>query len=130
MGVESSNVRPGHTAGSMRIELENNIISFSAGQIIRGQVRVSQKDHFQASGLSVGLYGEEYASWLYIYRANKSTHYNRIRGWFPIVDANFMIAQCPNNVAVPGEFTFPFSIQIPDWLPSSFLTAKPEWSNW
>jgi hypothetical protein len=33
----------------------------------------------------------------------------------------FKIADCIDNIAIPGQFTFPFSIALPDWLPSSML---------
>jgi hypothetical protein len=33
----------------------------------------------------------------------------------------YKIADCPDGVAIPGQFSFPFSIVLPDWLPSSMV---------
>ena len=35
----------------------------------------------------------------------------------------FKITDCIDNVAPPGQYTYPFTIAIPDWLPSSVLIS-------
>ena len=53
------------------------------------------------------------------YRTYRTFHH----GFFPVINAEFPIFEFPDGPPRPGQYSFPFSIQLPDWLPASMLLA-------
>ena len=48
----------------------------------------------------------------------KSRYYRDHTGYMPIIDAQFPVHTA--GALLPGMYSFPFTIQLPDWLPASF----------
>jgi hypothetical protein len=34
---------------------------------------------------------------------------------------DYLISECPGDCAIAGQYSFPFEIQVPEWLPDSFI---------
>ena len=45
--------------GQIFVQLQDNNISFVAGQVIQGQIHVNQTEKFDCKSFTVGLYGIE-----------------------------------------------------------------------
>lgn len=45
-----------------------------------------------------------------------------------MIEFEHILQEYKTGVAEPGQYTFPFSFQIPQWLPSSFLSYG-EWKS-
>lgn len=108
--------------GHIFIELQNNTISFVAGQLISGMVHVNQTGPcFAAPNLTVGLYGSENVFFRKRHRQGKRTVTRNHFGYFPIVSMVFQIASFPDGPPMPGQTSYPFTLQIPEWLPASMM---------
>ena len=71
--------------------------------------------------LTVIFYGHEHTH-IIVRRKNKkggysATHY---KGNFDIIKIEEPIAEFSDGPHRPGNWTYPFAIQLPDWLPASF----------
>lgn len=56
---------------------------------------------------------------------NRRTHtyYTNHWGKTSVCNIQYVIQQLPDGVAPAGQYTFPFSVQIPPWLPASMLLS-------
>ena len=52
----------------------------------------------------------------------RRTVYRNHLGFFPIIDANFPLLG--KGSLDTGQYSFPFSIQLPDWLPASMSIGR------
>jgi len=71
--------------------------------------------------LVLGLYGHEHTHFIYETKddnGNVSTSHKY--GNFDIIRLENAIAEFPDGPPLPGTWTYPFSIELPDWLPPSF----------
>ena len=100
-------------------ELVNGEISFVAGSTIRGQIflEVGPKYKFPGRTLMLYLKGFEDAE----FGINE-----KFCARAPIIDMEFPIAEwrTQNYEIQPGQYAFPFEIELPDWLPASIGVAE------
>ena len=60
--------------GQIFVQLQDNNISFVAGQVIQGQIHVNQTEGFDCKSFTVGLYGIEETYFLKLHRSGKHSH--------------------------------------------------------
>ena len=56
-------------------------------------------------------------------RKKKKRYTKDHHGYFQIIDVAFPLQVFPDGPPPPGQMTFPFSIQLPDWLPASMAVG-------
>ena len=105
----------------MHIQLNNNQVSVVAGQVIKGIIHINlKKVCFDTKHLTIGLHGSEETSFRQK-KNNEDNSYTTYRGRFPIINAVFPVERFVDGPPRPGQWSYPFSLQIPDWLPSSMM---------
>ena len=114
MGANESHGH-GKAKGNIFIELDHPC--FNAGEYVTGKIHLYVKESFSARRLCVLIKGEEKTK---VKRDDGETidRYKSVEKIFHQENDVFYFADdhCP-----AGQFTFPFTIQIPHWLPSSFF---------
>ena len=94
-----------------------------------GVIHVDQKIPFPSYGLNLHLIGEERT---FVQKKHTHTYYNgssmqvvvtysEHAGKEEVCNLVWSISKCPNDCAPAGQYTFPFQITLPEWLPGSFL---------
>ena len=82
---------------------------------------------FPSTGLVLTLKGNENSfTWARLVEGSgddKQTDIRNHQGFYPIIDVTFPV--CPNETLPPGQYSFPFSIALPDWLPASMAICTP-----
>lgn len=110
------------------IELENNKISFEAGQTIKGNILLNIETDIQAEALMLTLKGYEYISSL---EDEKRKMKGLPKFWevidskyeLPVVENTFVIRQFNEKNLEQGQYVYPFEISLPLWLPSSMTIS-------
>ena len=97
-------------------ELFNHEVRHKAGSTIRGQIylEILKKRGVKVHGKKLVLYLKGF----------EDTEFGEIVkecGRAPIINMDFPIAEWQNEdfVIQPGQYAFPFEIELPDWLPAS-----------
>ena len=83
--------------GQIFIQLQDNNISFVAGQVVQGFIHVNQSEGFDAQNLTVGLYGTEETYFRKRHRRGKSHYYKDHRGRQEIISHIFPIQDFPDG---------------------------------
>jgi len=118
--------------GQMFIQLENNNVTFSAGQAVTGYVHVNLSQAcFPVQALTIGLFGEERVFFRKKHtkktgigkRRRTRTYHRNHRGRVDVIDAVFPISNFPDGPPNAGQWTFPFSFMLPEWLPASMTVG-------
>ena len=107
--------------GQIFIQLQENQISFVAGQVIQGFVHINMQQAFDATNITVGLYGSEETYFRKRHRRGKSHYYRDHTGFQEILAHIFPIQQFVDGPPPVGQYTYPFALQVPDWLPASMM---------
>ncbi len=104
MGVEATNAHANiWRGGQIFIELQNNMISFTAGQVVQGIVHVNmQQPCFDCHNLTIGLYGSENIYFHKRHKSGKRTYYKDHWGLFPIINLVFPLADFVDGPPPPG----------------------------
>ena len=71
----------------------------------------------------MGLYGCEETYFRKRHKRGKSHYYKDHRGSQEIITQIFPIQDFPDGPPPLGQFTYPFALQIPDWVPASMMMA-------
>ena len=74
---------------------------------------------FDASSVCIGLYGNESVYFRKRHKRGKSHYYRDHNGNHEIIDLLFPVSQFIDGSIAPGQYSFPFALQVPDWLPAS-----------
>lgn len=124
------------TGGTIQIELVGNQVSFQTGQVIQGWVHFYlMQPCFPCTYLTIGLHGFEQTKFRKRHskttgsgKNRRTTHYYKWHyGEKNIIDMVFPLQQFVGGPPGPGMVSFPFQMQIPDWLhPSMVLTSNHE----
>ena len=121
--------------GSMYIELFENIKSFVSGQQITGTVHLDLQETFDCSNLTLELYGSENVKFYKRHVTHTGVGKNRRRrvryrwhyGEVPFIRADISLQNFIDGPPRPGQWSYPFTVKLPDWLPASMLlTSKHE----
>lgn len=115
MGVEQGNCqKAAWDGGHIIIQLQDNMISFVAGQVIQGIVHVSlQKPSFDSHNITIGLYGSEDVYFHKAHRRGKRTVYRDHTGSYVIICSVFPLYTLIDGPLPAGQYSFPFSLQVP-----------------
>jgi hypothetical protein len=101
----------------MGIELERDVVSYKPGDIIYGVIKFSMDQEIDASRLEIGIAGYERV----MFQKKKNDSVQRIN----VEKSDCITPECSFTIkefdepAPAGEFCFPFSLMVPDWLPPS-----------
>jgi hypothetical protein len=90
-----------------------------AGQVIQGIVHANIQQQFPSSGVTIGLYGDEDIYFRKRHKKGKSHYYADHFGHHEILDLVFPVQNFVDGGLPPGQYSFPFAMQIPEWLPAS-----------
>ena len=93
---------------------------FQPGGIIQGIVNIHVKEATTAAVLCIKLTGKELTRWSETEGSGESSTTVILRGNHKVIDASFPVWDFGGNIP-EGQFTVPFAIQTPKWLPPSFL---------
>ena len=108
--------------GSIFIQLQDNVISFTVGQVVSGVVHVVlQQPVFPSHNITMGLYGSEGVFYRKAHRQGKQTVLRDHSGVFDIIQLVFPISNFVDGPPMPGQWSYPFTLQIPEWLPASMM---------
>ena len=119
----------------MFIQMSDNMLSKVAGQVVEGWIHVHlQSPMFNSQGLVLALKGNErvwmrkkHTKRVGVVSAGQNkkrrtvTYYQNHSGFSPIIDVTFPVTAA--GVLPPGMHSFPFCIQLPEWLPGSMALA-------
>ena len=109
------------------IQMQGNMLTVSAGQVCSGIIHIQLNQPFPGTMLMLTLKGCERTFMRKRHsktvgsgkRRRRKYYYRNHVGFFPMINADFPIFQFPDGPPRPGQYSFPFSILIPDWLPAS-----------
>ena len=99
-----------------------------SGENMTGNVYMELKQPYPAVSLDIIIKGDEHCKWTERRRrttrgrrgrTRTHTHFIHHSGHRQIVHQRFTIFLFHNQVALPGQYTFPYSISIPHGCPSS-----------
>jgi len=80
---------------------------------------------FPSTGLVLTLKGNERSFFRKTHSSgtgeNRRTETRTHVGFYPIIDGTFPVY--PNQTLPPGQYSFPFCISLPSWLPASMAVA-------
>ena len=108
--------------GTVFIELEGNSIGIVSGDEISGTVHLNLEKKIKCTHFTVALMGYDVAS--YMQKAN--SNYYRVIDSTPICNQEHVLEQILTLDLEPGQFSYPFTIKIPDWLPPSLIVATDD----
>ena len=117
----------------MHIQLSDNMYSCVAGQVLNGFIHVNLvQPMFPSTGLVLTLKGNERSFFRKTHSSgtgeNRRTETRTHVGFYPIIDGTFPVY--PNQTLPPGQYSFPFCISLPSWLPASMAVAQyREWAR-
>ena len=129
MGVAQGNCqKPTWKGGHIVIQLQDNTVSFVTGQVIQGIVHVNlQRPSFESQNITIGLHGSEYVYYTrsHTRQSNShslhSSHTANHNGSCVIIDSVFPLYTLVDGPLPAGQYSFPFSLQVPEWLPASVM---------
>jgi len=108
----------------MFIEMQDNKMNGITGQVISGTVNLNQREDFPGRALYINFTGEDGVKIRNPSTDDNSTHRYKTNNF---IDLAVKIAEFfPSEICPAGQYSFPFSIQLPDWLPSSVMHANRE----
>ncbi len=97
--------------GHIFIQLQDNMISFIAGQVIQGIVHINlQTPVFESHNITIGLYGSENTFFHKAHRKGKRTVYRDHFGNFPIISLVYPLTEFIDGPPRPGQYSYPFSL--------------------
>jgi hypothetical protein len=76
---------------------------------------------FSSNELTVGLFGSETTWFRKVHHSGKKSTTKTHIGEKEIINMVFPLAKFAKDVSPVGMFTYPFSMQLPDWLPASII---------
>jgi len=97
--------------GNIQIALEGNAPGMLTGQKLRGHIHVNQWEIFQAYDLTLTLEGHEHVNFT---EKNKKYEQRHL-----IINNTYPIVVFPEYQSRVGHYTFPFELEVPNWLPVS-----------
>ena len=101
---------------SIILEKENYI----AGETIRGSVTLRLRAPYRSDKLELEFAGKEIA-YFDPYDSNRESGMGEIKSMHIIIKTHILLYAFPDAIALPGVYTYPFSIDLPTDIPSSFL---------
>ena len=109
------------SGGTIVVELRSHQRhTLLAGEVVSGIVHVSlQQQLYPVHNLTVGLYGGEDVYFERRERDGENTKTVRYTGYHEIIRLRVPLESYPDGPPRLGKWTYPFTLQTPDWLPSS-----------
>jgi len=104
------------------IELEGNSIGIVAGDEISGMAHLNLTKSIKCTHFTISLIGYDVGS--YMQKAN--SNYYRVVDSTIICNQEHVLEQIFTLNLEPGQFSYPFTIKVPDWLPPSMMTATDD----
>ena len=103
------------------IELDGSEISHTAGAKVKGNIFLEVNSNFDYDlGKKLVLYFKGFEETEF---GTKTQECGRVG----IINTEMEIAVWKNNASIKkGDYVFPFSFQLPDWLPASISVAEPK----
>ncbi len=95
-------------------------ISGVAGQWLSGTVQANIRHAYKGQNLCIELRGNERTMWEES-NGDDTTYY---RDKEKFLKMSFPVWGFPDFSVPIGQFSFPFKLQLPHWLPSSFVVCK------
>lgn len=103
-----------------------NEITQIAGQMMHGIVHLDLHKPFPAHVLRLEFEGVEKTKWSKKEKHCKNKNFKKHKGKNTIITITHGLYVFPGNTAQAGQYSFPFTFQLPPWLPSSFIFYGPE----
>ena len=123
MGNQEGKVKS-FDGGKIYVQVANDHIGVVAGQVISGVVHVVQQQPFPAKDITLSFIGVESTWWRVEHRDSEGhTSTSTFTGCKEIVNFIFPISNWIDGQPPPGHYSYPFSLQLPDWLPASMMMA-------
>ena len=85
-----------------------------------------QQPCFNCLNLTIGLYGSENIYFHKRHRQGKRTYWKDHFGNFPIIEMVFPVADFYDEAPAPGQWSYPFTLQLPEWIPASMMLGGDE----
>eukprot|EP00347_Sterkiella_histriomuscorum_P017271 403350027 len=101
--------------------IQINQIEFNAGDIIDGVVHLQLNEKFLAKSLELEIYGAEKIYWKTESSDGGKTDTTIHKGKLLFLSSKQNLFSFPGSEALPGQYSFPFTYQLPLKLPSSVL---------
>ena len=129
MGNESSSSSKklrSFDGGRIFVNLPGNMLSVSTGQVVTGTVNIDLKTPmFETEELTIGIYGTEDVDFNITTYEGTGKHRKTIitpyKDHILIVNNVYPLFKFVDGAPRPGQYSYPFSLMIPDWLPASMM---------
>lgn len=108
------------TGHSVQSYIELQTPSFRPGEGVSGVVNLNVQAATSAGALSINLVGKEFARWVRQRSYGKTSVAEFLRGTHKVIDVSYPIWDFGGSLP-EGQYSIPFRIQTPNWLPPSFL---------
>ena len=82
-----------------------------------------KKEHSREVTRTRSVYDHENKCWVDETYTDIEYYYLVHEGEHKIISMSFPLMKFPNGQLAQGQYSFPFSVQLPDWLPASFELA-------
>jgi hypothetical protein len=134
MGAACDNELKSYVGGSIFVEMLSELgVGFEAGQVIQGVVHVNQTENFQAHYLMVGIRGFEFVQFKKAQLPKQGSNeitYQTYSGEREIINISWPLAYWQDGLTYAGHYSYPFTMQLPEWLPASVVMVNnQDWSR-
>ena len=102
--------------GTININFYNNVIGYTAGECVSGTIDIALTEALNCQNLTLEFVGIE-RSHLSLEGVIKPMLYHRDSKEIVKLVCLVVEFQCPVQ---PGQYSYPFMLYLPDWLPESF----------
>ena len=102
--------------GKININFYNNIVSYTAGDCVSGTIDIDLQETIHCQSLSLVFCGVERAH-LDVSEVITMMEYHR--DCKEIVKLCAVVVEFPSLCLDKGQYTYPFMLYLPDWLPDS-----------
>ena len=112
--------------GQLYIALRRNKLSYFPGETLEGSIMVQQQSSFKAHELKLVFYGKEKTKFSNpvvhkILKKYPGKAHVPCKGMHRFIKIELVIQSFDKNMSGSGQKEYPFSVQLPDWLPSSLI---------
>jgi len=94
--------------------------------MISGVVNIAVETPFPAHNLTVALHGKEFCKFNKRVKKGKHTRTIRCRNDYSICNIGNQIMQLVDGPLPRGQYSYPFTLQLPEWLPASMGLGWPD----
>ncbi|CDW80504.1 UNKNOWN [Stylonychia lemnae] len=115
----NKDTRPKFEKGHIFVTVDKQ--HYNVGEDIHGVVHVQLEQPFAGKALKVEILGYEKTKWVTREQRGEHSHKETHKGRHEFLQIHYNIATFEDGIVQPGQYSFPFVYNLPEWLPSNVV---------